>query len=378
MIDIKKILLKFINSTTGYTLASILFGLLAGGIVLAVTGYNPFIAYYVIIKGVISKPKYVAYTLISATPLILTGMSVAFAFRTGLFNIGAEGQFIIGALTAALLGYYLHLPPIIHVIVIIILAGLASGLWGGLSGFLKARFGVHEVISTIMLNWIAFYLNNFVVSIPGIAKDAGVYVTHNIRSTARIDILGEWKVSEQGMAWLMKHPFWRDLLRAPVNFGFLFAVLLAILIWFILKKTTLGYKLCAVGYNKHAARYGGINVKKCIMSSMLIAGVLAGLAGAFHVMGNTLKVANLSAMEGFGFDGIAVALIGSTNPYGCVFSGLLFGVFKYGGSKIQNELGAPTEIINIIIGTIVFFIAVPKFIRLIYNIKKKKEGKSNA
>ena len=176
MVNIKKALLKFINSTTGYTLASILFGLIAGGIVLAFTGYNPFVAYYVIVKGVISRPKYIAYTLISATPLILTGISVAFAFRTGLFNIGAEGQFIIGALSAALLGYYLHLPPVIHVIVIIILAGLASGLWGGLSGFLKAKFGVHEVISTIMLNWVAFYLNNFVVSLPGVARDADLKV----------------------------------------------------------------------------------------------------------------------------------------------------------------------------------------------------------
>lgn len=377
MQNIKKALLKFFHSTAGFTFASILLGLFAGGIVLAITGYNPIVAYYVIIKGVISKPKYIAYTLISATPLILTGMSVAFAFRTGLFNIGAEGQFIIGALVAALAGYYLHLPPVIHVIVIILLAGLASGLWGGISGYLKAKFGVHEVITTIMLNWIAYYLNNFIIALPGIAKDAGVFVTNDIRSTARIDILGVWKVSEKGLAWLLKHPFLRDFLKAPINFGFLFAILIAIAIWFILKKTTLGYKLCAVGFNKNAAEYGGINVKKCIIISMLISGVLAGLAGAFHVMGNTLKVANLAAMEGFGFDGIAVALIGNTDPFGSVFGGILFGIFKYGGSKIQNELGAPTEIINIIIGTIVFFIAMPKFIKLIFNIKKKNGGDTN-
>jgi ABC-type uncharacterized transport system permease subunit len=375
--NIKKAFLKFINSNASFTLASILLGLLAGGVVLAVTGYNPLAAYYVIVKGVISKPKYIAYTLISATPLILTGMSVAFAFRTGLFNIGAEGQFIIGALVAALLGYSLQLPPVIHVIVIIIGAGLASGLWGGISGYLKAKFGVHEVITTIMLNWIAYYLNNFIIALPGIAKEAGVFVTNDIRPTARIDILGVWKVSEEGLAWLIKHPILRDLLKAPINFGFLFAILIAIAIWFILKKTTLGYKLCAVGFNKNAAEYGGINVKRCIIISMLISGVLAGLAGAFHVLGNTLKVANLAAMEGFGFDGIAVALIGNTDPFGSVFGGILFGIFKYGGSKIQNELGAPTEIINIIIGTIVFFIAMPKFIKLIFNIKKKNGGESN-
>ncbi len=373
----KALLLKFLNSTTGFTLASILLGLFAGGIILAITGYNPLVAYYVIIKGVISKPKYIAYTLISATPLILTGMSVAFAFRTGLFNIGAEGQFIIGALAAALLGLYLELPPVIHVIVIIICAGLAAGIWGGIAGLLKAKFGIHEVITTIMLNWIAYYLNNFIIALPGIAKDAGVFVTNDILPTARIDIFGVWKVSEEGLAWLMNHPFLRDLLKAPINFGFLFVILIAIAIWFILKKTTLGYKLCAVGFNKNAAEYGGINVKRCILISMMISGILAGLAGTFHVLGNTLKVANLAAMEGFGFDGIAVALIGNTDPFGSVFGGILFGIFKYGGSKIQNELGAPTEIINIIIGTIVFFIAMPKFIQLVLKIKKKNGGDAN-
>jgi ABC-type uncharacterized transport system permease subunit len=367
----------FLNSTIGFTVVSIFLGLIAGAVVLVFTGYNPLVAYYVIIKGVVSKPKYIAYTLISATPLIMTGMSVAFAFRTGLFNIGAEGQFIMGALVAALTGYYIHLPPVIHVIFVIICAGLAAGLWGGLSGYLKARFGIHEVISTIMLNWIAYYFSNFIVSLPGIAKDAGVFVTNNILPTARIDILGVWKDSDQGLAWLMQHPVLRDFLKAPVNLGIIFAVISAISIWFILKKTTLGYSLCAVGYNKHAALYGGINVKRCIMISMFISGILAGLAGAFHVMGNTFKVANLAAMEGFGFDGIAVALIGNSDPFGSIFGGILFGIFKYGGSKIQNELGAPTEIINIIIGTIVFFIAMPKFIRMIIRINNNR-GNNNA
>ncbi|MBN1499615.1 MAG: ABC transporter permease [Spirochaetes bacterium] len=368
----------FFQSTAGFTVVSIFLGLFIGGIILKIAGFNPFTAYWVIIKGVVSKPKYVAYTLVSATPLILTGLSVAFAFRTGLFNIGAEGQFIIGALVAGLTGYFWHLPPVIHVIVVIIVAGSAAAAWGGLSGYLKAKFGVNEVISTIMLNWIAFYLSNWIVGLPGIAKEVGVNVTNNIQDTARIDILGVWKRTDEGIEYLTEHPFFFDLLRAPVNLGFLFAILLVILIWFILNRTTLGYELRAVGFNKHAAEYGGINVKKSIIISMAISGALAGLAGTFHVLGNSMKVANLAGMEGAGFDGIAVALIGNTTAAGSVFGGLLFGILKYGGTKIQNELGAPTEIINIIIGTIVFFIAMPKFIKILYSIKLKKGGNQNA
>ncbi len=374
-INVKTKLAEIIKSTAGFTVVSIFLGLFIGAIILALAGYNPFTAYAIIVKGVVSKPKYVAYTIIYATPLILTGLSVAFAFRTGLFNIGAEGQFIIGALTAALAGCFLKLPPVIHVIAVILIAAVASGLWGGLSGYLKAKFGVHEVISTIMLNWIAFYLSNWIVSMEGIAKEVGVHVTNNIQDTARIDILGAWKKSDAGYEYLASHPVLADLLKAPVNLGFIFAILLAILVWFILKRTTLGYELRAVGFNKHAAEYGGINVKKGMVISMAISGVLAGLAGAFHVMGNTLKVANLSGMEGFGFDGIAVALIGSVSSIGCVLGGILFGILKYGGTKIQNEMNAPTEIINIIIGTIVFFIAMPKFIKMLYSIKFKKRGK---
>jgi len=151
---------KFLQGALSITLMSILFGFLLGGIILLVTGFNPLEAYGVILKGIFSRPKYVSYVIIYSTPLIITGLSVAFALRTGLFNIGAEGQYIMGALAAAAAGYYLKLPIVLHVFAAVGLAVLAAGVWGGLAGWFKARFGVNEVISTIMLNWTALYISN--------------------------------------------------------------------------------------------------------------------------------------------------------------------------------------------------------------------------
>lgn len=360
-----------------FTAISIILGLIIGAILLALAGYNPFEAYLAMIVGVFSKPSYVSNTIIKATPLIFTGLSVAFAFRTGLFNIGAEGQFIIGTMTAVWAGLYLNfLPGFIHIPIIIILAIVTSGLWGALSGYLKSRFGVHEVISTIMLNWIAFYLLNYMVMIPGINKPGGE-ASLNIPRSAQISLLDDWKTSDSGISWLIDHPFLKDLLRTPVNFGILFAIVFAILVWFVLNKTTLGYRLRSVGLNKYAAEYAGINVNKNVIVSMFIAGSLSGLAGAFHVMGVSKNISRLAGMEGYGFDGIAVALIGSNGSLGVFFSGLLFGALKYGGSKIQMVMGAPSEIINIVIGIIVFFIAIPKMLIIIkkyFKSKKKKKA----
>ena len=163
-----------------------------------------------------------------------------------------------------------------------------------------------------------------------------------------------------------------DVLKTPINAGFIFAILLAVLVWYILNKTTLGYELRAVGFNPHAAEAGGINVKKSMVISMLISGGLAGAAGAFQVLGVSHRIAKLAAMEGYGFDGIAVSLIGNNTGAGSVFAGLLFGALKYGGSKIQDAMQAPTEVINIMIGTIILFVAMPKLIRLILTILERR------
>lgn len=349
---------SFIDDAVKFSLLSILLGLLVGAIVLVISGNSPIKAYGAMIEGIFGKPKYIAWTIIKATPYILTGLSIAFAFKTGLFNIGAEGQFIIGALVATLVGYSIQLPAIIHIPLTMILAGLAGGLWGSIAGFLKSKFGINEVIATIMLNWIAFYLSNFMVSNSFISVENSE-ASVNIQESASIGI--DWLKGLVGPA-------------TSVNWGIIISIILVFVIWFVLTKTTLGFELRAVGHNKDAAEYAGIDVGKSILKSMAIAGLLAGVAGAIQVMGVTHNITVLVAQEGYGFDGIAVALIANSNPIGVIFSGLLFGAFKYGGIKMQS-VGAPSEVINIVIGSIVFFIALSNGLRMLYLKMKEKRTK---
>jgi len=361
------------ESSLMLTFISIALGILVGAVILLIIGYNPIEAYRVILKGIFSAPRYISWTIIYATPIILTGLSVAFAFKTGLFNIGAEGQFIVGSLTAALVGYFVSLPAFLHIPFVLMASMLAGGLWGSIAGFLKARYGVNEVISTIMLNWIALYLNNFVVLHENI-KRTGSEATNKIQDSAKIIFAGNWKVSEAGIQWRGAHPFFGDILRTPANGGFLIAVSAAVVIFLLLNRTALGYSLKAVGYNRDAAEFGGINVKRNMITAMSIAGALSGLAGAVQIMGFTREASALSATEGFGFEGISVALIGANNPIGCILAGLFYGSLKYGGSKIQPAIGAPYEIISIIMGTIVLFIAMPKLIKS-FQLKRKRGSK---
>ena len=359
-----------------FVLLSIVIGVLVGAIILVVAGYNPFRAYGEILAGIFSGPRNIATAIVRSTPIILTGLSVTFAFRTGLFNIGAEGQFLIGGLTAALLGFSVSLPPILHIPFVMIAAALAGAMWGGFAGFLKARFGVHEVIATIMLNWLAFYLNNFIVSLPGVQRPESE-ASYKILDSARIDILGVWKMSDEGLAWRRENAgtFFAELLRAEINWGIIISILVVLIVWFILNKTTLGYELRAVGFNKDAAEYGGINVNRSMVVSMAIAGAVAALSGAIQVMGRTQEVTKLAVMEGNGFDGIAVSLIGNNTAFGNIFAGLLFGGLVHGGGRLQARMGAPSEIIDIVIGTIIFFIAIPNLVRVIIHAREKAKAR---
>lgn len=348
---LKRVLL---NETLIITVLSVIMGLIVGAIVLAIAGYDPVAAYTTMFMGVVSQPKFIAQTIVYAMPVILTGMSIAFAFRTGLFNIGAEGQFMIGALTAAVLGYVLELPAIIHIPVVIIGSVVAAGLYGGLSGWLKARFGVHEVISTIMLNWFALYFMNFVVYIPGL-KNPGPESTYDIQKTARLTI--------DSLRWLVGP-------GVKVSWGILIALVVVAMVAYYLFRTVQGFELRAVGFNKEAARYAGINVDACVVKSMAIAGALAGLAGALHVSGVSYKVSKLAVSEGYGFNGIAVALIGNNSPIGVILGGILFSGLNYGGTKMQS-LQVPSEVVSIVIGSIIFFIAIARVFRPLLKPLKK-------
>jgi simple sugar transport system permease protein len=353
----KAILKRVWNDTFLYTLLAILIGFLIGALILVITGFNPWYAYNTLFYGVFGSEKSLMFSLQYATPLILTGLSVTFAFKTGLFNIGAEGQYIMGSLAALMVGVAVPLPPVLHGIVCVLAGGLAGAVWGGVAGLLKAYRGIHEVIVTIMLNWIAFYFANYIIMSPAFKKP---------NSTATLDVAETARINTDA--------FRATLGSVSVHWGMILAPLIVILIWIILNKTTMGFRLRAVGYNRNAAEYGGIPVGRSITTSMGISGAMAGLAGALQVVGVLGKLVQLAAQEGYGFDGISVSMIGGGNPIGALFAGLFYGGMKYGGSKL-NTIGAPSELINVVIGVVIYSIAIMGAFRAVVRyLKSRKEG----
>ncbi|MDP5274128.1 ABC transporter permease [Chengkuizengella axinellae] len=320
-------------------LISVFVGLLIGAIIMLFGGYNPVEAYQALFKKAFGNIYGIGETIRTITPLIFTGLAVAFAFRTGLFNIGAEGQFIMGSLAAAYVGIMLDLPAIIHMPLAVIVGGVVGGLWGGIAGYLKASRGVHEVITTIMLNWIALYLSNYLIREYLIEKGQQKSVT-----------LAE-------SSWL-SFAFLTDMFNnARIHFGILIALLCAVVFYVILQKMKQGYELRSVGLNPHAAEYAGINVKGNIVKAMVVSGMFAGLGGAVEVLGVTHNVIILPAFQGYGFDGIAVALLGGNTAFGSIVGAFLFGFLSFGATGMKLGAGVPFEIINIVIALVIYFVA---------------------
>ena len=348
------------------TLLSILLAFVLGGLVLWIAGHDPLTVYRVMVEGVFSKPKYIAWTLLKAQPIVITGLSVAFAYRTGLFNIGAEGQYIVGLTVAAMAGYFIQLPPVLHPIVVILIASGAAALFGMLAGLLKARFGINEVITGIMLNWVAFYAHNVIVASSFFGEK--INISYSTQSTANIVILEAWKKTDAGKEYLANHPFWKDVLSTPINWGLIIALLLVVLVWFVLNRTRLGYELRAVGSGPDAAKHSGISIPARTMTAMAIAGAIAGCAGAVQLLGITTphRLSNLGAMEGYGFDGLAVALMGNSTALGSLLSGIFFAILKYGGSKVNAApANAPPEVVSIMIGVIMLCVSAPRIFVLV-------------
>ncbi|RDU24876.1 ABC transporter permease [Anaerosacchariphilus polymeriproducens] len=325
-----------------YLLIAIILGFLAGAIMLLAVGVSPITAYGKLLESVFSRPKFIVWSMNYATPLILTGLAVAFSFKMGVFNIGAEGQFVVGSMAACAVGVLVDVPAVLHVPLCILAAISAGAAWALIVAYLKIKRGINEVLSFIMFNWIAFYLSNFMVNLKVMHKVNNREATKNVLDSARIffpenvrDILG----------------------CSSANYGFILAIILAVIIWFILKKTTLGYTICAVGYNINAAKYCGIHTNRITLTAIGISGGLAGLGGAVQLLGMTGRLSKFAGQEGFGFQGITVALIGASNPIGCIFSGLFYGAMKYGGSKL-SLIDVPTEIVDIIMGMIILLIGV--------------------
>ena len=360
----KKGFLDFIaESTFIHILLSIFLGFLVGAIFLKIMGLSVGAAYGRLLNSVTSLKGF-SYVIVYAVPYIVAGLSVAFSFKTGVFNIGAEGQFVVGSMAAvvtSLLGASLPKPILIP---LCFLAAMAVGaLWGIIVGVLKTKWGINEVLSMIMFNWIAFYLSNFIAGIPAIKNEGTAEATKNIADNASL---------------LFSKDFIKSAGLCPTaNWGILMAIAAMLLVWFIIEKTTLGYELKAVGYNKYAAEYGGINVNRSILTALAISGALAGLAGALHLMGRSTRISIFSSQEGFGFAGIVVALIGCSNPFGVYIAGLFYGALMYGGTRL-TLVGASSQLINVIVGTVVFFIAISViFSNLKYLRRKPKTGSTN-
>lgn len=340
-----------------YTLIAIVVGFVIGAILLAVIGISPAVAYGKLFTGIFGDKKYIAWAVVYATPLIMTGLSVAFSFKTGVFNIGAEGQFVMGTLAASIVGITMELPPLLHVLLCAVAAMVAGAAWGAIVGYLKVKKGINEVLSFIMFNWLAFYINNYMVNLDFLHSESGAEATKNILSSASI-VCPEWITSWTGCN--------------NTNWGIVIAIVVAIFIWFLINKTTLGFQLRAVGFNKTAAEYGGISSNAAVMKAMAISGALAGLGGMLQLTGMSSRVSQFAGQEGFGFQGITVALIAGSNPIGCIFSGFFYGALKYGGTKL-SLINAPGEVIDIIMGVIVLFIAVSHVFKGL--LTKKKGGK---
>jgi len=341
---------SILSSNAFYTLISIVIGFVVGAILLSIAKINPLDAYKQLFNGVFGKPKFMVWCLIYAAPLIFTGLSVAFSFKTGVFNIGAEGQFVVGSLTACVLGILVKAPAIIHVPLCFIGAALAGGIWGAIVGVLKIKKGVNEVLSYIMFNWIAFYLSNFVVNLSIIHKDGGGEATKDIAATARI-LAPKSIIAATG--------------ASAANYGFILAIIFAVIVWFIINRTTLGFKLRAVGFSNTAAQYAGIDTGKSFLTAMAFSGALAGIGGAVQLMGMSGRISQFSGQEGYGFQGITVALIASSNPIACIFAGIFYGAMKYGGGKL-SLVNAPAEVVDIIMGIIILFIAISSLFKNIF------------
>ena len=293
-------------------------------------------------------------SMVAATPYIFAGLSVALAFRGGLFNIGAEGQIFVGAITATYVGYALvGLPMIVHLPLALAAGALGGALWGFIPGWLKARTGAHEVINTIMMNYIAFRLSDWLLTGPMMRPDSFNPVSPTIQVSA------------------MLPRFFADPIR--FHLGFFVALLVAYLVYWFLFRTTWGFNLRTAGSNPNAARYAGIKTGRWIFLTMSLAGALAGLAGTNEVLGVNHNLA-MAFSSGYGFDSIALALLGRSHPLGVVLASLFFGTLRSGARRMQVVSGIPIDIISVIQAMILAFMAAPAIIRTIYRLRQPAEA----
>jgi len=321
------------------SLLAVVFGLIAGAILMLVTGHNPIEGYRYLFAGGLKNPERIGNTLATATPLIFTGLSVAFAFRTGLFNIGAAGQMLFGGFCATAVGLSLDMPRPFLLLAMIFAGFIGGAIWGFIPGLLKAKFNVHEVVSTIMMNWIAYWTIYYAV--PAYLKGPSL----------------ETESRPLPKAASLRETFLSDVFNGSyVNLGLFLAVIVVILVAFVINRTTLGYELKAVGFNRDASEYAGIAVNRSIIVSMLISGGLAGLGGVAQYAGNSNNI-QIGILPSQGFDGIAVALLGVNTAVGVLLAAIFFGLLYSGRGFMNAMTDIPPEIADSIIAIIIYFAA---------------------
>ena len=325
-------------------LLATLAALAVGAIMLQLLGANPFVAYRALLEGAFGSQNALADTIVRATPLLLVGLGICIAFRAGVINIGGEGQFIAGALPATLLGLSFPDAPAIIIVPAALLCGFLGGaVWGSIPGLLKAYFNVNEILSTIMLNIIALQFMNFLLRGPMI-DPVQLQAASAIPQTARLNPAFDL-------------PRW---VPTRLHAGALLAVALAVVVYILLWRTTIGYRIRAVGFNPDASRYAGINVKRNIVLALLLSGAFAGLAGAVQVYGVSHRMITDGSTAGFtgnaGFNGIVAALFGKLHPLGAIPASFIFGALIVGANSLQRAMQVPAALITALNGLVVVFV----------------------
>ena len=353
---------KLLASDKAISVTVVLLGFLCGTLLLVAVGRNPAGMYTAMLQTLTGLDvtrgtwniRYVGEWLTASLPLILCGLSMAFAARTGLFNIGAEGQYIVGLTAAQFVALFGPRIPVLHWILALMAAGAAGGLWGGIVGWLKAKFSVSEVVATIMLNYIAFFFSRWMTMlIPG----SNTYRTPNLPATSRLT-----------------SPLLDSLSNGSrLNMGLFVALGACLIFWYVMEKTRLGFELRATGLNRDAARSAGIGVTKSITTSMLFAGAFAGLAGAVVSLGSFSYGRVLGGYDNYGFNGIAVALVGNSTAGGTLVSGLLFGMLASAQPLMQSRQ-IPKEVTWIISGLVVIFISLRAGFKLLLDWRAKRRA----
>lgn len=293
-------------------------------------------------------------TLTFATPLIAAGLGVALAFRVGMFNIGGRGQMLIAAACAGYVGFTYDLPPVVHLIAAIVAGVVGGALWGGIAGLLRARTGAHEVIVTIMLNYVAFYLISYLLRTPGALQAPG---SNNPKTPAMADtaVLPSLFGSRYSLHW-----------------GFVLVVVVTAAVWWLMERSAVGYRFRVVGENSAAARVAGIRVERTYVWAMVLSGALVGLAGVAQVLGTVTTGFTADIDAGIGFDAITVALLGRSRPWGVFAAGILFGAFKAGGFAMQAAESIPVDIVLVVQSVIVLFIAAPPLVRAVFRLPESR------